>query len=440
MVVPHCLSTDSFQWLSMNSRAWNLLCWNIRGVNDSDKWDHIRNKIEESNANIFCLQETKRDFFDLKFIRKFAPKRFDKFDYCPSVGASGGILVCWVSSYFNIVTLEKHRFAIRASVTSTHDLCLWTLVVVYGPCRQPARDLFVNWLYNLSIGDDDLWLIVGDFNFYRSDENRNRPGGNFNDSLIFNNIISRLGLIELPLKGRSYTWSNMQDTPLLEQIDWFFTSVAWTNQFPFSLVLPLARTTSDHLPCKVQIGTNIPKANILRSENFWFNHPGCIEQISNAWIIPTSCSNSAQVISAKFKLLRRILKLWAKKFSNLSKLIENCNLTIAFFDRLEEIRRLSNAELVFRKMIKTHYCNLLAMQNTYWKQRYTQRLVQFGDENTKFFHAMASERFRRNIICQVSDESGRTVTDHTEKSSLFYQEYRRRLGSSVGISMQFNLQ
>uniref|UniRef100_A0A453BG26 Uncharacterized protein n=2 Tax=Aegilops tauschii subsp. strangulata TaxID=200361 RepID=A0A453BG26_AEGTS len=42
---------------------------------------------------------------------------------------------------------------------------------------------------------------------------------------IFNEIIGHLGLLELPIKGRSYTWSNMQDTPLLEQLDWFFTSV-----------------------------------------------------------------------------------------------------------------------------------------------------------------------------------------------------------------------
>lgn len=203
----------------MDNCAWNILCWNVRGLNDSEKWEPIRNKIEESSANIFCLQETKREVFDIRYIRKFAPKRFDKFDFCPSEGASGGILVCWASSYFSVTIMEKHSYAIRLVVTSMHNLDTWTLVSVYGPCRQPARDSFVNWLYNLDIGDEDLWLIIGDFNFYRSADNRNRPGGNFNDTLVFNSIISHLGLIELPIKGRSYTWSNMQDSPLLEQVD-----------------------------------------------------------------------------------------------------------------------------------------------------------------------------------------------------------------------------
>jgi hypothetical protein len=35
-----------------------------------------------------------KESFDLQYIRKFAPKRFDLFDFCPSNGASRGILVC----------------------------------------------------------------------------------------------------------------------------------------------------------------------------------------------------------------------------------------------------------------------------------------------------------------------------------------------------------
>ena len=104
------------------------------------------------------------------------------------MGASGGILICWSSSYFNVVTLEKQFFASKLKVTSCHDMSNWYLVAVYGPCRQPQRDEFVNWLYDLSIDEDDLWLFMGDFNFYRSLENRNRPGGNFNDVLIFSEL------------------------------------------------------------------------------------------------------------------------------------------------------------------------------------------------------------------------------------------------------------
>jgi hypothetical protein len=261
--------------------------------------------------------------------------------------------------------IDKQSFAIHLAMTSTHSLTLWNLVVVYGPCRQPARDQFVNWLCNLQIQDEDLWLLVGDFNFHRYAENRNKAGGNFHDTLVFNNIISHLGLVELSIKGRSYTLSNMQEVPLLQQIDWFFTSVAWTSIFPFSLFLPLARITSDHLPCRVHIGTNVPKANIFRFENYWSNHPGCIEHIECAWASHSNPGNSAHIVSAKFKNLRRILKHWSKGISNLSKLIANCNMTIAFFDKLEELRSLYPQEYIFKKIINVHISNLLRMQNQY---------------------------------------------------------------------------
>jgi hypothetical protein len=90
-------------------------------------------------------------------------------------------------------------------------------------------------------------------------------------------------------------------------------------------------------------------------------------------------------------------------------------------------------------IIKGQIHNLLAMQNTYWRQIFTQRLVQFGDENTKFLHAIASERYKKNVISQIVDNSGRMISDHTEKSALFYQEFKSRMGCSVPTNLQFQL-
>ena len=44
----------------MDKHQWNVLFWNIRGINATDKWDDVKQKIEESACAIVCLQETKR--------------------------------------------------------------------------------------------------------------------------------------------------------------------------------------------------------------------------------------------------------------------------------------------------------------------------------------------------------------------------------------------
>lgn len=47
------------------NRCWDILNWNIRGINSQDKWLAIGKKIEESACAIVCLQETKREMFDV---------------------------------------------------------------------------------------------------------------------------------------------------------------------------------------------------------------------------------------------------------------------------------------------------------------------------------------------------------------------------------------
>ena len=117
--------------------------------------------------------------------------------------------------------------------------------------------------------DDVDWIVLGDFNFIRKPDDRNKPRGDVNQMLIFNEAIRYLGLLELPLKGRQYSWSNMQHNPLLEKLDWFFTSASWMTSYPDTTTLPLARQVSDHLPCMIKIGTTIPKSKIFRFENYW---------------------------------------------------------------------------------------------------------------------------------------------------------------------------
>jgi len=67
--------------------------------------------------------------------------------------------------------------------------------------------------------DFDDWIIARDFNLIRYPENRNIPGGDLSEMNMFNELISDFDLVEIPFSGREYTWSNMQDDPLLVKLD-----------------------------------------------------------------------------------------------------------------------------------------------------------------------------------------------------------------------------
>jgi hypothetical protein len=100
----------------------------------------------------------------------------------------------------------------------------------------------------------------------------------------------------------------MQQEPLLEQLDWCFSSINWILDYPNTLMTPLARTTLDHIPCVIQIGTNIPKARVFHFETFWVDQPDFLDVVEALWTREVSASNIATKIVAKFKNLRRVLK------------------------------------------------------------------------------------------------------------------------------------
>lgn len=123
--------------------------------------------------------------------------------------------------------------------------------------------------------------------------------------LTFNAAISNLGLIDIPLKGRKFTWSNKQTNPLLEKLDWFFTSASWTLSYPNTLAFPLAMTTSDHVPCVIQISTSMPKSNIFRFENWWMDNEGFLPLVESVWKQSIHYADAAKRINAKMKILRK---------------------------------------------------------------------------------------------------------------------------------------
>jgi hypothetical protein len=99
-------------------------------------------------------------------------------------------------------------------------------------------------------------------------------------------------------------------SPLLEHLDWFFVSVSWLTNYLRYFVNSLSRDTSDHTPCLISISTDVPKAKVFRFENHWLLHDDFMQVMEHGWNVPTSQTNNAKALTAKFKNLRRVLRAW----------------------------------------------------------------------------------------------------------------------------------
>lgn len=146
---------------------------------------------------------------------------------------------------------------------------------------------------------------------------------------------------------------------------------------------------------------------------------GFSDCVRNSWEAPIAAGLSAPAtLCVKLKRLRFALKRWSTNLSSLKKLATKCSEVVLYFDSLEEIRPLTRPKFNFRKVVKIQHERILKLHHIYWKQRCTIRYIMVGEENIKFFHAMALERLRCNSISYLQREYGSSVSEHDQMAGI----------------------
>lgn len=97
---------------------------------------------------------------------------------------------------------------------------------VYAPTNYADKQNFIDELQSCAPSEDVPWIILGDFNLTCCLEDKNNSNFCANEAFMFNDTINSLGLIEIPLLGRAFTWSNQRDSPTLVRLDGVFVNNA----------------------------------------------------------------------------------------------------------------------------------------------------------------------------------------------------------------------
>jgi hypothetical protein len=257
--------------------------------------------------------------------------------------------------------------------------------------------------------------------------------------LKFNEAISQLDLMEIPLHGLSFTWSNRQREPLLQRLDWFFISQEWSAFYPDNRATTLPRDISDHVPCLISFKSKVPKPKIFRFEIFWLQFEEFMTVFQNSWTGQPILRDKVKNLTTKFKYTRKVLKEWQRSLPNIDKTVRQIKLLIEFIDIIEEHHDLSIEEWNFRELLQSKNADLLQIQKIYWKQRASIKWVTDGDICSRFFHAHATVKHRRNTIALLSDDSGSIFSEHDLKGNLLWNVFKCRLGSSDFSENVFDL-
>ena len=209
---------------------------------------------------------------------------------------------------------------------------------------------------------------------------------------------------------RLYTWTNGQATPVLARLDRAFFNSEWNSSFPNSALASLARPVSDHHPLLVSASTNIPNPSHFRFENSWLLDPSFLATTLPRWVCRAPARDAVCDLAACIKSFRAAAKVWKKEHRFVPHLDNNCRFVIDLLDFLEETRVLSGHERELREEARRRLADSVCHTAAHWKQRGKFKAIKEGDENSKFFHARASQRFRHNRIRELAvdgEEIGR---------------------------------
>lgn len=255
----------------------NIITWNVRGLGKPSKRFLVKNFLELHLADVCCFQESKLSDLNQSIWRDIGGGRLDSFRYIPAKGYSGGMIIGWNSSLRNGRVVFEGSFCLTVEFTNLADNTVWWCTSVYGPNLSHLKQSF--WNEIRACNTNLPWVICGNFNAIFAIEDKSCGVPNLRDIRCAQDLLCNLNLVEPPLVGRRFTWTNGQASPTWVKLDRFLTNPRWNMLYPRAHQVSLPRLGSDHVPIRLEAGAFTPKARIFRFEQVWFSDDNLVELI-----------------------------------------------------------------------------------------------------------------------------------------------------------------
>lgn len=186
------------------------ITWNVRGITKKEKRGRIKKILKDNRVDMVLFQETKQKSITSDLIRSIWWNDKWEFMEVDALESAGGLLYIWNPNVFNLLQAVGNRnFIILSGMLDCSFHCV--IANVYGSNCTSERKLLWERLTNLRTFFSGPWCLGGDLNEVRYSAERHGCSSRDSNMRRLNKFIEDMELVDLPMLGRKFTWSNGQN-------------------------------------------------------------------------------------------------------------------------------------------------------------------------------------------------------------------------------------
>ncbi|CAL8120220.1 unnamed protein product [Prunus armeniaca] len=234
------------------------------------------------------------------------------------------------------------------------------------------------------------------------------------------------GLTLMKYKGYKFTWTNNRtgDDRVQLRLDRGVANAAFFQAFPGAIVHHVNSSVLDHFLVSIYFGGSymVRWARRFMFEEMWTEVDGCTETVVQAW------GEEQGDVVTKLEACQQSLLDWNES------MVGHIPMQIRHIQgQLDGLKKKPQTDDVVRcqRRLTGELDILLAKEEMIWQQRSRVSWLKYGDQSTKFFHAQAKERGRRNFMQGIFNEHNVWNTSNEGVGSIFC-EYFKKLFTTSG--------
>ncbi|XP_022013758.1 uncharacterized protein LOC110913221 [Helianthus annuus] len=196
----------------------NLLTVNIRGIGGTEKPLWLSRLVKEQKASFLCIQETQISDIDAVIVGRYWGQVDMEWVSVDARGRSGGLVSAWDPGAFSKRSVIKNEsfLAVTGRIFGTEVVL--NIVNVYALCETTRRRILWEELKRIKVEKEGMWVMAGDFNEVREEEDMMISRFDSHSALIFNTFIAEAGMMEYQMGGYKFTYMP-DDGSSLSKID-----------------------------------------------------------------------------------------------------------------------------------------------------------------------------------------------------------------------------